>query len=62
MANENDFEAELNAEVTKRLALMEEPDYEFPERMSKGNFALAGIIALAALIITEVATLTAGGM
>ena len=62
MAADNDFERELNEEVTKRLAMMQEPDYEFPARMPKKDFIIAGIIMAICFIVTEVATLTAGGM
>ena len=62
MATENDFETELNAEVTKRLEQMQSPDYEFPPRMKKIDFIIAGVMAVIALVITEVATLTAGVM
>ncbi len=56
MASETDFETELNAEVTKRLGMMEEPGYEFPERMKKADFVVAGVIMAIALVVTEVAT------
>ena len=62
MNTEVDFEAELNAEVTKRLAMMEEPDYEFPSRMKKVDFIIAGIIMAVCIVIVEYATLTAGVM
>lgn len=62
MAAEHDFETELNEEVTKRLAMMEEPGYEFPKRMPKIDFVIAGIIMAVCLIIVEFATLTAGAM
>ena len=62
MAQESDFETELNAEVTKRLALMEDPSYEFSERMKKADWVVAGVLAVAALVITEIFTLTAGVM
>ena len=60
MSEENDFETELDAEVTKRLAMMQEPGYEFPERMGKGDFIIAGVIMAVCLVIVEYATLTAG--
>ena len=56
----NDFETELNAEVEKRLAMMEEPGYEFPERMRKSDFVIAGIVMAVCLVVLEYATLTAG--
>ena len=62
MSNETDFETELNAEVTKRLNMMQEPGYEFPERMRKADFAIAGVLMLVALVVTEVATQMAGVM
>lgn len=60
--SESSFEEELDAEVTRRLALMEEPGYPFPERMRKADFVIAGILIVVALVITEVATLGAGVM
>jgi hypothetical protein len=62
MSSEVDFDTELNAEVTKRLAMMEEPGYEFPTRMRKADFAIAGVIMAVCLAVLEFATLTAGGM
>ena len=62
MASQTDFDTELNAEVTKRLAMMEEPGYEFPERMKKSDFIIAGIIMAVCLVVLEYATLTAGVM
>jgi len=56
------FESELNAEVEKRLGMMEEPGYEFPTRMKKSDFAIAGVIMAVCLVVLEVATLTAGAM
>lgn len=62
MPEEMDFETELNAEVEKRLAMMEEPDYEFPTRMKKSDFIIAGAIMAVCLVVLEYATLTAGVM
>ena len=62
MSNETDFETELNAEVTKRLAQMEDPNYEFSERMQKIDWIVAGVIMAISLAIVEYATLTAGVM
>lgn len=62
MVQETDFETELDAEVTKRLSMMEEPDYEFPERMKRSDFIVAGVIMAIALVVTEVATQMAGVM
>ena len=62
METETSFEEELNAEVTKRLAMMEDPGYEFPARMKKVDFVIAGVIMVICLVIVEYATLTAGVM
>ena len=62
METETSFEEELNAEVTKRLAMMEDPGYEFPARMKKVDFVIAGVIMVVCLVIVEYATLTAGVM
>ena len=62
MSSEVDFDTELNAEVTKRLAMMEEPGYEFPARMKRVDFVIAGVIMAVCLVILEFATLSAGGM
>ena len=62
MSTEIDFETELNAEVTKRLAMMEEPGYEFPKRMKKVDFVVAGVLMAVCLVVVEFATLTAGVM
>ena len=59
---EMDFEEELNAEVTKRLGMMEDPDYEFPTRMKKIDWIIAGILMVVCLVIVEYATLTSGVM
>ena len=62
METESSFEIELNAEVTKRLGMMEQPGYEFPERMKKADFVVTGVIMAVCLVIVEFATLTAGAM
>ena len=59
---ETDFETELNAEVTKRLSMMEDPSYAYPARMTKFDYALAGVLMAICLVVVEVATLTAGAM
>ena len=59
---EMDFEEELNAEVTKRLGMMEDPNYEFPARMAKIDWIIAGILMVVCLVIVEYATLTSGVM
>ena len=60
MSNETDFETRLNDEVTKRLAEMEEPGYEFPERMKTIDWIVAGVIMAVCLVIVEYSPLTAG--
>lgn len=62
MASNVDFETELNAEVTERLGMMEEPGYEFPERMKKVDYVIAGVLMVICLAVVEAATLTAGVM
>lgn len=62
MASEVDFETELNAEVTERLDMMEQPGYEFPERMKRADYVIAGVIMAICLVVVEAATLTAGVM
>lgn len=62
MSERTDFEEELNAEVTRRLAMMENPEYEFPTRMKKSDFVIAGVIMAVCLVVVEFATLTAGVM
>ena len=57
-----DFEAELEAEVSKRLAIMQEPGYEFPTRMKKIDWIVAGVIMVISIAIVEFATLSTGVM
>lgn len=57
-----DFEAELEAEVSKRLAIMQEPGYEFPTRMKRIDWIVAGVIMAVSLFIVEFATLSTGVM
>ena len=59
---EMDFEAELEAEVSKRLAIMQEPGYEFPTRMKRIDWIIAGVIMAVCLVIVEYATLSTGVM
>jgi len=59
---EMDFEAELEAEVSKRLAIMQEPGYEFPTRMKKIDWIVAGVIMVVSIAIVEFATLSTGVM
>lgn len=57
-----DFETELKDEVGRRLALMQEPGYEFPERMKRIDWIVAGVIMAVCLVVVEYATLTSGAM
>ena len=59
---EMDFEAEREAEVSKRLAIMQEPGYEFPTRMKRIDWIVAGVIMAVSLFIVEFATLSTGVM
>ena len=59
---DRDFEAELEAEVSKRLAIMTEPGYEFPTRMKKIDWIVAGVIMVISIAIVEFATLSTGVM
>ena len=43
MKNEVSIEKLINEETKRRLDLMEEKDYEFPERFSKMDYLWAGI-------------------
>ena len=54
-----DFEQQLNEEVSKRLAVMEDPKYPFPERMKKIDWVIAGIIIAISFVVIEAATLLA---
>lgn len=50
------FEAELQQEVAERLALMEEPGYEYPRQLGRVDWALIvaiPIVSLCLLVIGE---------
>ena len=51
MNKRRDFEDELEAEVRERLALMEEPGYEFPDRLGKIDWALITVIPIVCLAL-----------
>lgn len=61
-STEKSFEEELNAEVSKRLAEMEDPNYEFSPRMKKVDWIVAAVLMVISLVVVEYATLTAGVM
>ena len=51
MKNEVSIEKLINEETKRRLDLMEEKDYEFPERFSKMDYLWAGICVGVNLIL-----------
>ena len=51
MKNEVSIEKLINEETKRRLDLMEEKDYEFPERFSKMDYRWAGICVGVNLIL-----------
>ena len=55
MSQNDDFERQLDAEVNERLALMEEPGYEFPKALNKLDWML-----ITAIPIVSVALLAIG--
>lgn len=48
---EDDFERELSAEVAERLALMEDPHYEYPKALGKLDWALITICPIVCLVL-----------
>lgn len=56
MANNAEFEAELQKEIEERLSIMQEPDYVFPEALSKVDWAFIvaiPVISIIALVVGE---------
>ncbi len=56
MSQNDGFERELDAEINERLALMEEPGYQFPKALNKVDWALIiaiPIVSVALLVIGE---------
>lgn len=47
----NDIDAELEKEVAERIALMEDPSYEFPAALTKADWALIVTIPIVSLIL-----------
>lgn len=38
-------------ETAKRLGIMEQPDYEFPKRMGKGDFVIIAVAVAVSLVL-----------
>jgi hypothetical protein len=56
MSQDDAFEHDLDREVNERLALMEEPGYEYPETLNKLDWTLIAVIpivSVALLVIGE---------
>lgn len=51
----NEYDQKLNAEIERRIAEMENPEHEFPQRFSKGDY-----IATAAVVLICLAAVIAG--
>ena len=51
MSQNDNFERQLDAEVNERLALMEEPGYEFPKALNKLDWTLITIIPIASIVL-----------
>ena len=41
----------INEETAKRLEIMEQPDYEFPKRMGKGDFVIIAVAVAVSLVL-----------
>ena len=46
----SEYDEKLNAEIEKRISEMEKPDYEFPQRFSKGDYIFTGVVVGICLI------------
>ena len=46
----NEYDEKLNAEIEKRISEMEKPDYEFPQRFSKGDYVFTAVVVGICLI------------
>ncbi len=44
------YQTELDNEIEKRIAEMEQADYQFPQRFSKRDYIITGIVILICLI------------
>lgn len=51
MAATKGFDEELDSQVKERLALMEDPDYEFPEPLGKMDWSAIVAIPIVCLIL-----------
>lgn len=48
---DNGFERELDLQVGERIALMEEPGYEFPQALGKADWALIVVVPVVSLCL-----------
>ena len=46
-----DYETELDAEIEKRLAEMEKPDYKFAKRLGKREYIIIAVLVAAGIIV-----------
>lgn len=56
MSKDDEFEDELNAEVVERLAIMEDPDYEYPATLGRIDWiaiTVCPILCFALLVLGE---------
>ncbi len=51
MASTKDFDAELEAQVQERLALMEDPNYEYPKALGRIDWVLITVCPILCLIL-----------
>lgn len=50
-AADEDFDRELSAQVAERLALMEDPHYEYPKALGKIDWILITVCPILCLIL-----------
>ncbi|WP_158407622.1 hypothetical protein [Berryella intestinalis] len=48
---DNGFERELDLQVGERIALMEEPGYEFPQALGKADWAFIVVVPAVSLCL-----------
>lgn len=46
-----DFDEELDVQVRERLALMDDPDYEYPPALAKADWTLIVIVPVVCLLL-----------
>lgn len=51
MSSSEDFEKELETQVRERLAIMEEPGYEFPKALDRLDWSLIIAIPVVSLVL-----------